>query len=750
MLQVRTPRDVYTPQVETTIGGRTVDADSLSIDRALPDPLAAEQLRAASGSVTVTDGPDVASSAATPWDPSTVWPPVQETPLSIRTDMGDGWVPSLTGGRVTDASGGIGTRQVEVGFADRYESLLRSISWEPVAEAMPAITSGNPRRFVGMWTTSITDQILRQCGWYSTPPPQGFSVLSVPAQGTLWGERGLCVSAGSAAGVGTEYPRFGVTSWGIGTEDASATYTVSGGYSIKARGRMELSALTSSTGGTGRVTANTGTGGGLVRLVWSDTTGNVWIGGDGMTLTAVATVARADGLLYATVEHVTDTSVRVILRSGTATQTVTVTVPASITTGAVTTCSILADGNRSGGYQVAFPATAGGLTSWTPNAVIHARGSNLNRIIARPAVQGESCVDLLAQQCEAESATYWIDELGTLHWWDLRRLEARTSATTLTSGDDLSEKGFTWSHDRSQVKSSVEVKWREAVQEFSSRATIDLWQGSGITLTSGTVSESWVNVPDDEVWLMPDTNLRPPSSDPANTDFNYGVGSWYGGVIEDTDTWAHNAGTLAGSITQVTPGAFKLRLSWSGTGRVIMHTVSKDLAGSTLWMRRRDFNLPILRGKSKVTFADRTTIGAATGPAGAPEKSIDAGWWIQYESQAQYTADYAAARVTVPQPVLSSVELIPIPGLQLGDIVTISDTHESLLTVQGIVIGDSRSVDADMGVTHTITVRPLTVARNSITWAEWAGEARPKTWREWYLNQQTTWAAWGADPLGKE
>lgn len=742
--------EVYQPAVAATIGGYAVDASSMRVDRAMPDPVAGVALRAADVSLDVTDGPDVSGRVATPWDPSTVWPPAPEAPASVSMDTGAGSVPVLTNGRVAAVDGSTSTRAVSVDLTDRYQSLDKTISWDPVAEAMPPITSAGARRFVGMWTTSITDQILRHCGWYCTPPTQGYSVLSVPAQGTLWGERGLCASAGSAAGAGTDYPRFGVTPWGIGTEDASATYTVSGDYSIKSRKRIELSALTSSTGGTGRVTANTGTDGGLVRLAWSNSTGNVWIGGDGMTLAAVATVARADGLLYATVEYVSDTSVRVILRSGSNTETATVTVPASIATGAVTTCSILADGNRSGGYQVAFPTSSGALASWKPNAVIHGRTTRLNRLIARPAVQGESCVDLLAQQCEAESATYWIDETGVLQWWDLRQLEDRNTVATLTSIDDLTDSGFSWSHDLSQVKSGVEVKWREGLQELASGPTIDLWQGSGITLISGTVSESWVNVPDDEVWLVPDLNLRPPSTDPDDTDFNYGVGSWYGGVIEDTDTWAHNVGTLSGSITQVTPGSFKLALSWKGTGRVVMRTISKDVTGSSLWMRRRDFDLPILRGRSKVTFADRTTAGTATGPAGAPEHSIDAGWWIQYETQAQYTADYAAARLTVPQPVLSAVDLIPVPGLQLGDIVTVRDDHVTRLTIRGVVTADTRSVEVGRPLSHAVRIRPLEVSRNGITWVEWATVARPKSWREWYLNQQSTWAAWGADPLGKE
>src|SRR5699024_12184385 len=64
-------------------------------------------------------------------------------------------------------------------------------------------------------------------------------------------------------------------------------------------------------------------------------------------------------------------------------------------------------------------------------------------------------------------------------WWDLARLEARSSVASLNSSDDIAESGFSWSHDLSQVKSGVLVKWREPLAERKWRPGVDLWQGSG-------------------------------------------------------------------------------------------------------------------------------------------------------------------------------------------------------------------------------------------------------------------------------
>src|SRR5699024_10134823 len=138
---------------------------------------------------------------------------------------------------------------------------------------------------------------------------------------------------------------------------------------------------------------------------------------------------------------------------------------------------------------------------------------------------------------------------------------------------------------------------------------------------------------------------------------------------------------------RVNDTAFKTFLTWTGTKQVTQRTLDiESLAGTGLWRRRADFDLPILRGKKKYTFGDQSTTAAQRGPATAPDHVIDAGWWIQNEAQAQITADYAAARLTVPQPVLSSVALIPAPGIQLGDMVEVRDDHVTRLTVRGIVV----------------------------------------------------------------
>lgn len=746
MQQPVSRRDVYSPSLSASIAGRQVELVSASMDRSLPDPLAGGSLTAASGELVAVEGADVAQTVATPWDPGSVWPPVPQSPASVSMDTGAGPVSLLSGGLVVSAAGGTAGREVSVEVADAYESLNKTISWDGVAANMPGLAEASLGRYVGMTTTSVTDMVLRHCGWFSTPPLTNYVMLSVPAQGSMWPERGYVDTSNRLDAGG--YPYWLLANWGVAAADVDASYTLQGGgYTIASRGGVELSAMTQTSGSAqpGTMYLDVYAGSARVRMSWTDSDVFVRLRNPGGEYFTAVTVPRSNGLAYASIKYVSATSVLVTLRSGGAQAAQAVTVDAGLTSGAMATARISGQG-RGGGFMVAAPDTQGTLTGWTPNAVIYPRLSNRNALRVRPPVEGENCADLLAQQCEAEGATYWIDETGVLRWWDLARLEAQSSVATLGSDDDIAESGFTWSHDLSQVKSRVSVKWREPLSAMSWRTSIDLYQGSGETLQPGDVLEDWINVPNDEVWIMPDLTLSRLGDSISWDDYNYGLGSWYGGVTDDTDAWAQQSGSLLMTIERVTDRAFKTRVQWTGSARAVMRTPSVD-ASSALWKRRRNLDLPIIRGKLKFTLTDRFTYSTQTGPSTAPEHEIDAGWWIQDAAQAQYTADYAGARLTVPQPVLSSIALIPIPGLQLGDVVEVRDAHVTRLTIRGIVIEDSRSINADMDMSHAVSIRPTSVTRNSVTWQEWATVTRPKTWAQWATSEGGTWTAWGSNPL---
>lgn len=665
-------------------------------------------------------------------------------------DTGAGGVSVLAGGRVVSAAGGTSGRGVEVEVADRYQSLDRTISWDAIADVVPSRFEATEGVYVGLQSLSLTDMVLRSCGWYSTPPRLPFSTLSVPAQGTMWPEAG---TINTSMGTGGGYPGWQNTPWGIGVSNVTSTYALAGaGYSIKDRNTAEFTAMTHTTEDACRLDlVMSGTT--LARMSWSDSTAYLWVRNSAGSLAVGAQITRGAGFLYGTVEYVSDTSVRCTIRSGGSSATAVVACDAQVTTGKADTAIIRA-GQRAGGFQIAYPTTAGSLANWTPNAVLYPRTSNRNSLFVRKPVLAINCADFLRDQCEAEAATYWIDETGVLRWWDLARLEANANVATLNSDDDISDAGFSWEHSLSAVKSRVVVNWDQPLRTMSWRTTVDLWQGGGSTIQSGEgVSEEWINVPNDEVWLRPDLTLDRVGD--AYGNYNLGIGSWYGGITDagnNSDHWAQLDGSLSVTIERVTDESFKLSTSWGGNVPMTQRTLSaEDSSGTGLWRRRTDSNLPILRGKAKYVFAEQTTTSAQSGPQSAPELTIDAGWLIQRPEQAQYTADYAGQRLTVPQPVLSSVALIPIPGLQLGDVVEVRDDHVTRLTIRGIVVEDSRSINADMDMSHAVSIRPTYVTRNGVTWEEWGQAASVTgagTYQSWGSRQSgNTYQQWGANPL---
>src|SRR5699024_344467 len=217
MQQPVSRRDVYSPSLSAVVAGRQVELVSASMDRSLPDPLAGGSLTAASGELVAVEGADVARTVATPAGVGTSWPPVRQSPVSVSMDTGAGPVSVLGNGRVVSASGGSSGREVSAEVADAYQSLNRTISWDGVADIMPSQQEGANPRYVGMTSTAVTDTILRACGWFSTPPLANYAMLSVPAQGSMWPERGYADTSNRLDAGG--YPYWLLANWGVAAAD---------------------------------------------------------------------------------------------------------------------------------------------------------------------------------------------------------------------------------------------------------------------------------------------------------------------------------------------------------------------------------------------------------------------------------------------------------------------------------------------------------------------------------------------------
>src|SRR5699024_9034862 len=500
------------------------------------------------------------------------------------------------------------SREVTVEFSDRYQTLDRTISWDTVKASMPAHDrygwDWTKMRYVGMLSSAVTDMIFRHCGWYATPPKIGYTSLSVPAMGTMWAEAGMNLESGRAE---RGYPYWAQTEWGVGVTDFVGGYSLAGNYSVKQRGRMEMTALSEIQPSYSRMDVRTTGNVGLYRLQSTNTQAQLYVRAPDGAFRQAATVSRTNGaLIYATVEYVSDTQVRCTLRCGSATTgPVLFDCSDRATLDPCTEAWFTIQGD-SGGFQVAFPSTSGTLEGWRPNAIIRPRSGNRNHLFILPPVEGENCIDLLRGQAEAEAGTVWINEQGVLEWWDLARLEARESVATLNSAEDITDAGFGWSHTSSAVKSRVAVKWREPASQWHPDYTLTAWQGTAETLQAGGESgEYWIKPEDDVLWVMVDTALQRVGTH-AMLPFNQGVGSWYGGILpgrteEEPDQWAYiqgpGSGSLLMTLERVTDRAFEAWVQWTGSREAVQKTPDFGVS-SSMWRVRYNMDLPIIRCKA--------------------------------------------------------------------------------------------------------------------------------------------------------
>ena len=733
--------------VDVSLGGRVVDPVSLSVEREFADSLpGGGSFTAASGEVSYVPGPAVSDRVATPWDPTPGVPMVEEA-VSVSMDVGLGPVSVLPQGRVSDTSAGTGSRVTSVGFTDLYRSLDRDITWDGMAARMPAEGDAAYWRNPGLFGVSVVDRIFRHCGWYATPPMDSGALVSVPMQGSAWAERGKVTRAERLSVPGAA-PGWITSPWGMVATDLNLTYDPSRSRALSS-GAFEVTAMLPPSSGVARIVM--WFGGRRIQMVWTDATVSVSAETAANSFTQLVSLSRTPDATAVTARITRRGTglVQAAMRTnaGTRETGTDVSMPDTYLTSPMSHVTVYG-GGRCGAFQVA-QSTAWLADGWKPSAAIRARAGIPNRLQVLPPVTGGNCASMLQDLARAEYATFWIDEKGVMQWWDIDRLESQLNVATLTTADHVTR--LEWSQALSSVYRRAVVTWKSTLLDVSFRNRITLWRGRGETITagSGEVTEEIIQPPTDEVWLMPDLSLDKLNF--GGDGYNLGVGSWFGGVWEATDSWAEaltvTAEKIAGDTLKVTTST-----STGGTVGSILQRTPSPGATSWVWAGRRNDDLPVVRGKMKYTLLDEATPSSQSGPPMAPELAVDTGWWIQYADEAQWLADKYGSRVTIPSPELGEVGIKPFPGLQLGDKVTISAPDVAGLSIQGIVYADSRSISAGSGFSmeHTIRVRPISVSRDSgVTWEEWRSSiAAASTHTQWAGTQSgKTWTQWGTAPV---
>lgn len=547
--------DVISAGVRATIGGRPVDVVSLNTMRELPRTLPGQiamsgGITAATGSLVIAPSAGAPSRVATPWTHRTYPKHGELVEVWISHNYAEARVFT---GRVDSVSGDAQTREISLDIVDHFDMLKKEFSHKALARMMPPwSTMGEGfQRMTGLLSPWVTTLAARASEFYSTPPMDGFCLVSAPLQGSTWPERGELVDSyrGDQVGVWRKYHPGATTEpagWlsmtnvfaayipdkyntpynaGI-TSDRPLSITMMAGRwqasssyvaALWNRGDSLRVACTSSRAVYAQLVAADGTATTVAGIQASTA-------GDWTTATARW---RAAGSSSLTVELTTDTG-------ATATGSVTPTSTMGMRTAPITQVWVYApEGCYIAGAQVSF-ATLAPASAWKRSASIQP-SKPLKNLDLVPGLTTRSAADLLTDQAEAEVSAMWIDETGVLQYRDRKSLLAGTTVRTLTSQKDLL--GLTWKTNAQSVHQQTTVKYRSPSVSIARRSTLVAYEGQKDELRAKEDQDLLIEPAENEEWLAVDSTARTIYSDTGWGTFNTGQGTFVGltGLTSDGD-----------------------------------------------------------------------------------------------------------------------------------------------------------------------------------------------------------------------
>lgn len=747
------------------INGVEVPASDLSVTRSIPSNLPDQVAgvggyQAASGSATVMpQGAVVTERSPTPWGAET---PQPLTPLVARA-VSDGQRATVFTGMVDRVSGAASGTSTDVTMVDATDRLNTSISMRGLCAVMPPPTTDGStnKRNIDLNSTYLVDRVLRECGFFATPPNTAYCVMSAPLQGSTWPEVGT-VWTSNREGTIQNLPWWREAPWGVASKGLTADYrpnldqwgAIDGTLSSRA---MEISLCAGPTQNTsGRVSCQWPDGVEIAVTITSSRSVLAMVkfsGGDWQTLvTATAGELGSDWRIAAarfTPRGDGTMSVEIGADTGARTKKRTASVPYSAQAKAMENVELRWSDNSIGGVQVGFPGRAFEVLNHKMTAVLSPPVPFVSLYVCE-VIRSVPAIDLLQQWSKAECAAMWIDEDGIFRWSNREQFVSGPIVWTGTSTNDLLD--LNWSHDVQGAARRVVVDYEPPAVRRSKRSRMIVWQGGGQTMEYGDVVEEFIESPEDEVWIGVDASPLVFQAETSKRAFNKGSGSWVGYVGYDTDGDVHGNTEWVGythTVEYLDVDTWKLTQQWNGNAPTgLEHIKLQTLdSGTVLKPQWQGFNLPVWRAQLAAKFTKTSIATPRSGPVGAPDLTHDAGRWVQSASAARSLAYWLAQQTAKPRPVVEDVEIMPDPRLQVGDKIRVHDTHRTGLRITGVITEIKQAIAAG---DHSMSLRLLVseVLADKPTLAEYDAafsgatlSVRDETWGT------STLAAFDADPL---
>lgn len=680
-------------------------------------------IKQATGTIVWADQPDVSDTAPNPWNAGAGWLPKPGEQVIIR--VGDGvseWRQFV--GVIDETTGDVGGSPQST-IIDYTDWLNRPFNHSTMLRLHPPKTEGAAYMGVGLSPAYLIDRLFRRASMFATPAMEPGVVMSAPLQTSTWPEYGIITAAGSDSTGGSTHGGNERVEWGWALRNFTATYTPQG--SISRSDPVQMTAMASAAHA-GSFTMDANYGAMKLRL---------WIN------SGRAAVAMLDGAEVCRLPLGEGTIVSLLVKNGLwtlktntgRTATGTRVLPAG---DALASVIIIGDtGSRIAGVQVAKPTALSEFQSVNHQPSAYQESGILLGIQdAMPSIVNRTVADVLDEISKATLSPFWYNEEGKLVMYGSDVLRKQPPVQTVTTLDDITK--LSWTDSRLGVRSNVTVKYQYPAINRSRYANVLLWQGSGETMVSGQEKELFAKESNDEDWVEPDDFTV--SNAGGTAAFNAGRGSWVSTHLEDSSGgFIGSAGYATWSPMRVIDDEtrlFKVVVGSLPAGYQLVLATPKEATNYS--PRMRGVNMPVLRGRGRVEWADMTLTSAITGPTGFPALEHEVGpWSVQADDIfiQQRIADFIASQVSTPQPVIENLGVIYDPRRQLGDVITVSSPKLMGVELRCLIVGINNSA-AD-SFTQSLSVRIIS-AKSTFTTYDQLAEA-------WvggnYASLQTAWAA---------
>ncbi|WP_432068236.1 hypothetical protein [Streptomyces sp. C10-9-1] len=299
----------------------------------------------------------------------------------------------------------------------------------------------------------------------------------------------------------------------------------------------------------------------------------------------------------------------------------------------------------------------------------------------------DSAWDAITQIAKATLATAEFDADGIFHWRSRTRWASTPSTTDLTVTSQREIASLTVNEEIDACRNNCSVKWHNWSRVKADKSTVkQAWNVHKIP-PLGAYNISWT-IGDDELDTPPPTTAITVGND--NIRF----------ATADSDSAPAVHGQVEVSTTRE-------------DGKLVLRMFNRGY--TDVW----------LRGKNGSPSVSMTTpsIDSGVNPSdcwstyyntvsqekyGVQSYQHDPGGWVQDSNSANTLASSLRNAGAFPAPLLSNVEVLPDPRIELGDVVRVQDSTGAALNTLAWVVGIRTSGEAGGTIRQTLTLRGTT------------------------------------------